>query len=569
MSVANTVLNNIDIKPFETGCPYIDDYANKIIRGERLACKELIQGLKWIQFKLDDDSVTIDSEKAVKAGQLIEKYFGFELFDWELFILGLIHCYYPDDTLVFTEFVIVMGRGNGKNGFISGLAWYLSSKAHGIKGYNIDIVANSEEQAKTSFNDISEMLKDTWNKSKKFFEKPTKVNIMNKDTRSYIKYNTSNARTKDGKRSACIVFDEIHEYENSDKIGVFRSGFGKRRHSRTFYITTNGYVREGFLDEELSIVDSVLKFEHPDSRLCPLIYKIDEEEEANDPEKWIKANPSLPYLPVLKQEMEQNRINMEFNKTVELDFFTKRMNIPRNNMEIAVTDYENVLATKGEMPDFSGFNCVVGIDFSKLCDWTAVTAIFRRGDIRYCQTHTWVCKQSPELWRVRAPWQKWVEDGLITLVDEPEIPPKLMADYVQELCTKYNVIHIGVDNFRYSLLSDVLKDVGFDKTNRNNLTLIRPSDIYKVVPLIEHCFSNHFFVWGDNPCLRWSTQNTMVVRAGTKTGTDIGNYYYAKIEGKSRKTDPFMSLVHAMCVEEHLGEGIDFSTIPYIPVITN
>lgn len=81
----------------------------------------------------------------------IERCFGISLFDWELFVLALVHCYYSDDTLVFTEFLIMMGRGNGKNGFISGLAWYLTTHYHGVAGYNIDIIANSEEQAKTSF----------------------------------------------------------------------------------------------------------------------------------------------------------------------------------------------------------------------------------------------------------------------------------------------------------------------------------------------------------------------------------------------------------------------------------
>lgn len=555
---------------FNTGCKDIDSYANKILSGEIRSSKQLKKAMEWIHYKLNQDNVIIDSEKAEKACDLIYKYFGYPMFDWERFIIALVHCYYADDTLVFTEYLIMMGRGNGKNGFISGLIWYLSSKAHGIRGYNTDIIANSEEQAKTSFNDVAEMINDTWKKSQKFFDKPTKILINNKNTRSYIKYNTSNAKTKDGKRSACLIFDEIHEYRTSDTLGVFKSGFGKKRHSRTFYITTNGYVRDGVLDEELSIADEVLKRKYPQSRLCPLIYKIDNEEEALDPENWVKANPSLPYLPVLRQEMEQNIISMKFDKRVELDFMTKRMNIPKNNMEIAVTEWENILATKDEdLPDFSGFNCVVGIDFSKLNDWTAVTALFRIGDKRYCLTKTWVCTQSPDLWKIKAPYEQWAKDGLVELVNEPEIAPKLMAEYIQELGRKYNIIHIGIDNFRYSLLSDCLKDVGFDKTTRNNLTLVRPSDIYKVVPVIDHCFTNKYFVWGDNPVLRWATQNTMLVRSGTKTGTDIGNYYYAKIEGKSRKTDPFMSLVHAMAVEEYLGEGIDFSTIPYIPIIRN
>ena len=73
---------------------------------------------------------------------------------------------------------------------------------------------------------------------------------------------------------------------------MFTSGFGKRKHSRVFYITTNGYVRGGVLDELLELAEKVLTGEITDLGLLPLIYKIDEREEAEDPEAWIKANPS-------------------------------------------------------------------------------------------------------------------------------------------------------------------------------------------------------------------------------------------------------------------------------------
>src|SRR5690606_12129747 len=231
--------------------PYIDSYIDKVRSGEVLSSEELKLAMDLVEEKLDNPDVYIDREKIDKGIELIERYFGYKLFDWELFVFALIHCYYKsNDTVVFDEILLVMGRGNGKNGFISAVAWYLNAHYHGIREYNIDIIANAEDQAKTSFNDIYGVLERTWQKSKKFFYK-TKQLIVNLKTNSYIKYNTSNAKTKDGKRSGCLIFDEIHEYESWDMIKVFISGFGKKKHSRTFYITTNGYVRGGVLDEML------------------------------------------------------------------------------------------------------------------------------------------------------------------------------------------------------------------------------------------------------------------------------------------------------------------------------
>jgi phage terminase large subunit-like protein len=347
--------------------PYIDSYIDGCRNGEIVVGEDLLLALDVIEYKLNDPDVLIDTAKIDKAVELMERYFEISLFDWELLVTALINCFYiSNDTVVFDEIMIMMGRGNGKNGFISPIAWYLTTHYHGIKGYNIDIVANSEDQAETSFNDIYEVLTNTWVKSKKFFYKSLEV-IKNLITGSYIKYNTSNAKTKDGKRSACLIFDEIHEYENYDMISVFTSGFGKRKHSRTFYITTNGHVREGVLDDKLKLAEDVLNGTIKDLGFLPLLYRIDDEKEALDPNMWHKANPSLKYLTTLQKEMNSEFTKMKYTPSIERDFYTKRMNWPKNNAEIAVTDWPNIEATNKPIPNLKGRQAVIGIRSRRRC----------------------------------------------------------------------------------------------------------------------------------------------------------------------------------------------------------
>lgn len=534
---------------------YIQDYIQSIRSGEIPASREMHQACDYIEGKLNNPDVFVDTEKTEKSVELIERYFRMKLFPWEKFVLALIHCYYKSsDTLVFTEYLIMMGRGNGKNGFISGVAWYLTTMYHGVSGYNVDIIANSEDQAKTSFEDIYQMLEDTWAKSKKFFYK-SKEEIVSLRTRSYIKFNTSNARTKDGKRSACLIFDEIHEYQNSDTIKVFRSGFGKRKHSRTFYITTNGYVRDGVLDDRLRIAHDVLNGEIKNSRLCPLIYKLDDEKEADNKELWVKANPSLPYLPTLQLEIEQNFIDKDYDPTVASDLYTKRFNLPKGNAEIAVTDYSKVKATSRELPKLDGWACTVGMDYAELSDWAAVNLHFRRGPRRYDINRAWLCTQSKTLQRVKAPWREWAERGLVTVVDDVSIHPDLLADYIRLAGQSYNVKMLAMDNYRWTLVSESLRKIGFDAQDKSRVKLVRPSDIMQVEPVIQECFDRELFTWGDNPCLRWAVNNTKRVRSSLSMGVDTGNFIYAKIDAKSRKTDPWMALVASMVIEPVLGGG--------------
>lgn len=534
---------------------YIQDYIQSIRSGEIPASREMHQACDYIEGKLNNPDVFVDTEKTEKAVELIERYFRMKLFPWEKFVLALVHCYYKSsDTLVFTEYLIMMGRGNGKNGFISGVAWYLTTMYHGVSGYNVDIIANSEDQAKTSFEDIYQMLEDTWAKSKKFFYK-SKEEIVSLRTRSYIKFNTSNARTKDGKRSACLIFDEIHEYQNSDTIKVFRSGFGKRKHSRTFYITTNGYVRDGVLDDRLRIAHDVLNGEIKNSRLCPLIYKLDDEKEADNKELWVKANPSLPYLPTLQLEIEQNFIDKDYDPTVASDLYTKRFNLPKGNAEIAVTDYSKVKATSRELPKLDGWTCTAGLDYAELSDWAAVNLHFRRGPQRYDINHAWLCTQSKTLQRVKAPWREWAERGLVTVVEDVSIHPDLLADYIRLAGQRYNVKMLAMDNYRWTLVSESLRKIGFDAQDKSRVKLVRPSDIMQVEPVIQECFDRELFTWGDNPCLRWAVNNTKRVRSSRSLGVDTGNFIYAKIDAKSRKTDPWMALVASMVIEPVLGGG--------------
>ncbi|WKY45997.1 terminase large subunit [Eubacteriaceae bacterium ES2] len=542
---------------------YIDSYIDDIRNGTVLASNEIKLMCDYVENKLDNDDVFIDSEAIDKAVELMERYFQLKLLNWELFVTACIHCYYKStDTVVFSTIFIVMGRGNGKNGFISPIAWYLTTHYHGISGYNIDIVANAEDQAKTSFLDIYEMLERTWmdeknpnkGKSKKFFYK-SKETIRNLKTKSYIKFNTSNAKTKDSKRTGCLIFDEVHQYENYDNIKVFTSGFGKRKHSRSFYITTNGNVREGVLDDMLAIARDVLNGEIEELRWLPLIYKIDKEEEALDQNMWEKANPSLPAFSTLLAEMQQQLIEMKYKPAMEEEFYTKRMNWPRGNKDIEVTATENLLATKKNMPDLTGESCSCGIDYTKINDMASVNLHFKDGDLRYDINHAWFCSKSADYSRVKMDNEKLMKMGLLTIVDDVEIAPELLTDWIGEMAEKYNITEIACDNFRYALLADALKKIGFDAREKKNVKLVRPSDIYKIVPVIESYFNNQRFIWGDQPLLRWATHNTKVITSGRKEGTDTGNRYYAKIEGKSRKTDPFMALVHSVVLEENIDES--------------
>ncbi len=531
--------------------PYINNYIDGVRSGEIPTCEELKQAMDYIEDKLDNPDVIVRGDMINKAVELIERYFEITLLNWELFVLALIHCYYKStDMVVFDEIFIMMGRGNGKNGFISPVAWYLTTHYHGIKGYNVDIIANAEDQAKTSFEDVYSVLENYWQKLKKFFYKSKQI-IVNLRTNSYIKFNTSNAKTKDSKRTGCLIFDEVHEYENWDMIKVFTSGFGKRKHSRTFYITTNGYVRGGVLDELLDLSKQVLSGEIKDIGFLPLLYKLDKKEDADDPANWPKANPSYNYFPELQKEMKKVFVKMKYLPHLAIDFMTKRMNMPAQDNFIVVAPWEKILATNQPIPydELQGLQCLGALDYARTTDFASCGLLFKYRGKRYWIEHTFVCHLAlkVESRPIKFPVQEMVERGLVTIIYRDNISAADIAGWFLEQARKYPIKNIYCDEYRKSLLEAEFQKVGLP------LETVRSGPIThaKVAPLVEQSFAEETLVFGDNPTMRWYTNNTCI-EVDKK-----GNTTYLKIEPKTRKTDGFFALIHALSKDSELEEPLN------------
>lgn len=540
--------------------PHIERYLTMIESGEIESCEDQKLLAAYVRKCFETEGIYTDDEQLEKYLGLA-RYFPFDtVFEWEAFCIALHLCTFWRDTGQprWPDLFLLIGRGAGKDGFIALESMALISPYNPIREYDVDICANAEEQAMRPVNDILNILEDGRFRSKmKRHFYWTKEKIVGLKYRGTIKGRTNNPKSKDGMRSGIVIFNEIHQYQNYDNIKVFITGLGKKKHPRRLYVTTNGDVRDGPLDEMLARSEQILKGDIGDNGLLPFVCRLDDKKEAKDKGKWIKANPSLLHLPDLMEVTEKEYRDWIENPVANADFMTKRMNLPQSDAEIAVTDWENIKATNRPLPDLTGRACVAGIDYASVSDFASINLHFRDGEQRFDINHSWLCLQSKDLHRLTIPWREWAEHGLLTLIDDVEIHPDLLCEWLIRKSELYQIKKLALDNFRYALMARSLTDIGFEP--KKNLQLIRPSDIMRVQPVIESAFNNQLFTWGDNPLLRWATNNTKLMRSNT------GNFYYAKIEPKSRKTDPFMALTGSMIIEDELGSGI--STFDDLPVI--
>lgn len=526
-------------------CPEITTYLDMIEHDDEYpVCKWQKMLGNFVKNVFETENLSINHEQLSKYLGY-QKYFPYKLFEWEIFMFALHNCVYREDGLLrFPEAFLYMGRGGGKNGYLSFEDFCLLTPVNGVKDYHIDIFANSEDQAKTSFTDVYNVMERNERKLQKFFKWNLEV-ITSKQTGSQLRFRTSNAKTKDGGRPGKVDFDEFHAYENYDVVRAAKTGLGKKEFPRSTIITTDGDVRDGPLDHMLARSKQILQGAIPDNGLLPFICKLDAKEEVNEERNWYKANPSLRYFPNLMDELRREYADYRMDNIGNAAFMTKRMNIPQGSMETEVTAWENIVAcsrpAKRE-PDV----WVAGMDFARTTDFVAVVLFGLAGDEWVWQQHTWVCSQCKDLSRIKFPIQDAVERGLITWVEDVEIPPELPAKWLSEQMAVKRVIGVAIDDYRFGIMKKALEGVGFVAGKDGNILQVKGRNIMQIAPRLIAKLNRQQVAFGDDALMRWYINNTKQL-LDTR-----GNITFGKIEPKTRKTDGFMAAVAAVTMVDRL-----------------
>lgn len=540
--------------------------------GDIILNKERIMLFKWIEEDiLIRQDIYFDSEQIENFIRFSAKWY-FELEAFQKFLSCFIFLRYKDDdSLVFDEFFYYMARGAGKNGFISALSNYFISDLHGINFYGVSIVANSEDQAAMSFKevynaiDLNEELQGYFNHKKSMIECI--------ETKAEFHFHTSNARTKDGGRQGVIIYDEVHEFDNSEIVDVFSGGLGKVKDSREFFISTDGFVRDKFIDRlkerAMNILSRQVSLE--EDSLFPFMCCLDDENEMNDTDLWQKANPMFhkplsDYAKTLFKKVLKQYRKLENDASGYENFVTKRMNLPRVNLEKSVTSWEKIKATDQEydLDSLKGRECIGSIDYASIRDFAACGLLFLKNDnyiVPKELTHQFACKpfvdkhygysqekaegNNKKDHRKFAPIRKWENDGLLTVVNKESMDPYLIVNwFIERRNEGWNIKKIIGDNYRMELLKKPFEDAGFE------VETIRNPDAASALlsPKIELAFDEGRIIWGDNPLLRWNTNNVLVVI------DNKGNKLYRKKEAVKRKTDGFMMFLYGVWASRDLDD---------------
>lgn len=540
---------------------YLDYYENnkELFNEERIL---LIENIVKPTLKRTD--IVFDADGYYRCLKFCELWF-YPFYPYQKFVTAFMFLY-KDDNVVFRTFVIMMGRGNGKDGWIIPIALYFTSELYNIPSYDVDVIATSESQAKDSFLVAYNMLEQNKNKMLKHFYW-NKTEILNRATLSKFRFLTSNSTTADGKKPGMVIMNEYHAYQNEKNANTNISGIGKKKHGRVIIITSDGQTREGPLDELKDTCKTILNGEDNTIKYFPFICKLDSEDLVDNPQKWIQANPSIDYMPILRDAIETDYYEQKISPSKRNEFLAKRMNLPQQFSEDCVLDWETILKSSfkdiknkivRDCPDLNGKKAIIGIDFASFNDFASVGVLFKIKGEYIWRCKTFISSKNKFFKDIKFPFKNYGQNGFQDYeIVNTSIDAEFIVNEVINLVGKYRIVKIVLDSYRFQLLKQAFANKGItdieSKTNPDGLIrMVRyPASMAAIVaPKIELEFTQGNVNIGNSALMRWAINNTSI-----KDCRD-GNKKYEKIEPKLRKNDPFMAFVGAFSQSDLLEEEI-------------
>lgn len=513
-----------------------DVLSGKIIASKKvkLACKRHLNDLK--RAKNGDFPWCFDENIGYRPVQFMERfckpskgnYSRLELLAWQHFAIGSLYGWVHKETKLrrFKEGLIFIGRKNGKSTVASGVANYGCSK-DGEKGADVYLLANSMKQARVIFDECKKMIQSSPLLSKHF--RPLRDAIHFDKTFSKIEPQASDSEKLDGLNTHLGIFDEIHEYKDYKLINVIKNSTGARQQPLILYITTAGYQLDGPLMDYYEKATDVLEGVINDDRTFYFIAELDEEDDIDDPNNWIKANPSLGVTVKLADMIEEwesrKHIPQERN-----DFITKRLNLFVRSDEQSFVDYE-VIKRNDAVIDIStlhGRNCIGGFDLSQTEDFTSACLEFLLDDGRvFVLSHSFVPKKKVDLDQEKLPFKEWQEEGLLTICPGDYVDYTYVFDWFVEQSNHFAIDLITFDPANAFRLINDLKNYGFQTqvVRQGALTLSPALKDLKQILLDGKAIFNR------NRLLRWYINNIKLVEDRNGNWLPTKQSRYRKIDG--------------------------------------
>lgn len=267
-------LSNITSDNFKVAC----NYAESIIKGDKVACKENIQAAQRFIDDLKRDDLDFKQDQFDFVIGLIEntithqqgedlqgrplKGTALKLQPWQIFVIVNLLGFFKKDSAIrrFHESLMMIARKNGKTAFASALGWALSilERKSGSKLY---ILANSLKQTMESFGFLKYnigRLNDNTIKIRDNNQEHSITKEFSNEGSIFIQALASDEKRLDSLNSNLLILDEVHTWKSAKKYILMKNSQKAYRNKLLIAISTAGDIANGFLANRLKYCQEVL-----------------------------------------------------------------------------------------------------------------------------------------------------------------------------------------------------------------------------------------------------------------------------------------------------------------------
>ena len=510
----------------------LQDYCERVISGEITSCKKLKKVCERLLREIKDGykQWRFDRERAERPVEFIENFCHipsgklgkpFILEDYErAWVEAMFGFVDEDGNRRFREVFIEVGRKNGKTSLVAAIELYMLI-ADGEGAPQIYNAATTQAQAELAFNACNRMRRQSQLIARHVTKRTDSLSCdLNM---GYIKPLAANTSHLDGLDVHCGILDEIHAMVNRDIYDLIRQGMAARDQPLLIQITTNGFTRNAIFDEQYAYatkwIDGQLDDDNAD-RFLAFIYELDDREEWEDETAWVKANPSLGAVKSW-DFMRQNYAKAKNDPSFRPTFMTKDLDMPENASVAWLTFDEAVNHTLYTFKDMKFRYGICGFDAADTVDLTPAQMLMMRpnDDHIYVRSMYWVpedviladMESGKRRERDDAPYQKWIERGLMRTVKGNKVDKKVLIEWLQELKEEDDLwtYAVGFDPWHMddSTVRDLEAFVGASRTfkiRQGAITLSQP------MKQLRADYQSGRIIDNDNPINQWCRMNVMV-----------------------------------------------------------
>ena len=383
----------------------------------------------------------------------------FILEDWQAFIVANIVGWYWKDTdnRRYSSSYIEISRKQGKTALAAALCLYFLI-ADGEDGAEVDLAANSKEQAKIAFSFCSTFTKQLDPKAK--YLKAYRDSILLDANNSKLRVFAADDSKLDGFNASFGLIDEYHSAKNSKVRDVIKSSMGMRQNPHLCTITTAGFDKTLPCYKLRSTAIDILNGLKEDDSMFIAIYCLDEDDEWMDEKNWVKCSPNLDVTVTSKyiREQVQSAIN---NPSEEVGVKTKTLNLWCDSAKVWLPETYIIKASKNvEWDSLKDQPCYVGVDLASTSDLTAVSYLVVKDGVYYFKTDYYLPESALKEKADRELYKYWKQMGLLKMTDGNVTD----YDYITNDLMKYsdivNIQKVGYDKYNSTQWAITATDLG-------------------------------------------------------------------------------------------------------------